>query len=396
MAKSPELTPQLSEKTETLLKHVQELLGLDKGARRRLRERLWNFSSCVRQPDKRYADCNKTPHFNRWDTRAECSHITPSDPRYATQEECEHVYATLLALLLEAHKLHRPLPEGIRLAQDVLGRDLKYESLTCVRTGQPICASDIKRALGYTTYGLAGYEIPTSYRVDLSAGGRHEHRNVGWMKPLHLNYALRTQLKKAGVPKKAFEKIQVKSYCTDKQTMPPYFSNRDVRWVTWPSSPQYATHYECALVEMELMLQLYEFADAPEIGGGAAEEARQRRAQPVETGTRRCLITGRLLSFVEFVEATVNPEGGKSDHHVGHMEPLTKGGAHSAKNIAWLSDAGNRIQGNDTVAEIEVILFDAVEYYLRRDLQLKEPPEEFHLRVARLQRLIREIIARQG
>jgi hypothetical protein len=37
-----------------------------------------------------------------------------------------------------------------------------------------------------------------------------------------------------------------------------------------------------------------------------------------------------------------------------------------------MSDAGNRIQGNDTIHEIESKLVDAVEYHMRRDLELSQ------------------------
>jgi hypothetical protein len=212
--------------------------------------------------------------------------------------------------------------------------------------------------------------------LELNDGGHHEHTNVGWMKPLHINYALRnafrTHLTQSGAPNKAIknasDKIQVKAYCTDKQTMPPFFSNRDVRWATWPDSPQYASHYQCAMIEMELMVELYEFADAPALGEDLVLEIQNIRGRPISPGTRRCFVTGKILKYEDYIQAAINPSGGRSRYHVGHVLPLTRGGRHVWDNTEWMSDDGNRIQGNDTLDEIEAKLVDTVQYHLKRDI----------------------------
>jgi hypothetical protein len=306
---------------------------------------------------------------------------------------------TLLALLLEAHEITEPLPQAIALAEQELGRPFKPQSLACVHTGQAIPANDIRRALNYTTQWLGTYEIPTSYHVELDAGGCHEHTNVGWMKPLHINFTLRESLRanlmEVGVPseavKTALDKIQVKAYCTDKQTMPPYFSNRDVRWATWPDSMQYSSHYQCAMVEMELMVQLYEFVNAPTLDDELISAVEEIRGFPTRPGTRRCFVTGRFLNYEDYVQAAANPKGGKSAYHVGHILPLTRRGKHAWENIAWMSDDGNRIQGNDTLEEIETKLVDAVEYHLGRDMMMDEPPEAFYDKVSKLWNLLSDI-----
>jgi hypothetical protein len=382
-----------------LLSHVQTTLRLTAAQTRKLQERLWKFSAHVRQPRKDDRSCNKTPYFDRWDTHPQTSHLTTADPRYASAEECKRAYETLLALLLEADEISEPPSQAIALVEKVLGRSFQPRSLSCVHTGQAISGDDAKRALDYTTSRLGSYEISTSYRVELDAGGRHEHTNVSWMKPLHVNYALRktlhAHLAESGAQREAInnalDKIQVKSYCTDKQTMPPHFSNRDVRWATWPDSVQYASRYQCVMVEMELMAQLYEFADAPPLDAEVASAIAAVRGQPITPGTRRCYVTGRYLSYQDYLQAAINPKGGKSAYHVGHVLPLTRGGKHQWHNIAWMSDDGNRIQGNDTLEEIEDKLIDAVAYHLRRDRAMDNPPPGFYDKVARLSALLDEI-----
>jgi hypothetical protein len=389
---------ELHTEARALLAYAQAGLSLTKTEQRRLRDRLWRFSAHLRQPRKDVESCNKTPYVDRWYTDPETSHLTMNDPRYASREECILVFETLLALLLEAQDIPSPLPQAVDPIETVLGRPFQPQSLTCVHTGRPISGRDIKRALGYTTGTLGTYEIPVSYRVELNTEGRHNHANVGWMKPLHINYALRKILRadfkrigaSTGAISTAFDKIQVKSYCTDKQTMPPFFSNRDIRWATWPSSPQYASRYQCAMIEMELMAELYECEGAPELDKGLASAIEEARGGPFQPGTRRCFITGRLLRYDDYVEGAVNAEGGKSSFNVGHIMPLTRGGQHQWDNVAWSSDDGNRIQGNDTLAEIEVTLFDAVQYYVQRDMEEEEPPPAYTDRVKKLWTVLNE------
>jgi hypothetical protein len=390
----------LGAQANALLPYVNTALNLSNSEAKRLSERLWAFSGWVRQPRKDDRSCNKTPFFDRWDLNPNTSHLTLSDPRYASRQTCEKVCATLAALLLEARAIPQPPPEGISLIEQTLGRPFQPHSLACVHTGQAISGDDIKRALNNTTQRLGTYEIPTSYRVSLHAGGRHEHTNVGWMKPIHINYALRSALRadlaESGVPsnaiKKALDKIQMKAYCTDKVTMPPFFSNRDVRWATWPDSIQYAPHYQCAMVEMELMAELYEFANAPALDEGLVQSIEEARRRPISPGTRQCFVTGRILDYRDYVQAAANPRGGRSAYHVGHILPLTRGGRHTRENVAWTSGDGHRLQGNNnTLEEIEVKLVNAVEYHLKRDMAMAQPPQAFYNKVEKLWTLLNDI-----
>jgi hypothetical protein len=79
---------------------------------------------------------------------------------------------------------------------------------------------------------------------------------------------------------------------------------------------------------------------------------------------------------------------------VGHIQPLTRGGQHAWDNIAWMSDDGNRIQGNDSLQEIEAKLVDAVEYHLRRDMDSQTPL--FNAKVGQLWDLLNDIRSRLG
>lgn len=396
--------PENDNETTALLSYVAEALGLTAQQADKLQERLWKFSAYVRQPRKDDRSCNKTPFFSRWDTDEKTSYLTPKDPRYASQKECQNVYNALLALLLEAHGILEPSSQAIALVEQMLNRSFQPQSLQCIHTREPISGNDIKRSIGYTTQRLGTYEISTSYRLELNAGGYHEHTNVGWMKPLHINYALRKALREhliaSGAPakaiKNALDKIQVKSYCTDKQTMPPFFSNRDVRWATWPNSAQYASHYQCAMIEMELMVELYEFAGAPTLTEELNLETQKIRGRPIVRENRQCFVTGKTLKYEDYVQAAINPSGGRSSYHVGHIVPLTRGGKHAWDNIQWMSDDGNRIQGNNILEEIEAKLVDAVKYHLRRDISLEEISEGLSEKAESLWDMLNEVRERLG
>lgn len=337
----------------TLAAYIQAALGVRKVTK--LLERLWRFSAHIRQPRKDIGSCNSTPLFDRWDTNPTTSYLEPADPRYASIEECRRIYMRLLASVLEAQDIKSLQKAAIDLASKELGRPLQPATLTCLLTGQPITAQDIALSFQYSTSQVGTYELPVCYSVELNSGGLHRHQNVGWMKPIHVIYALRdalrTHLTQSGLPKSAvgtaLDKIQVKAYCTDKQTMPPHYSNRDIRWATWPQSLQYASHFDCAMIDLELMAQLYEFVDAPPLDADLAAQIQATRGKPILPDTRRCFVTGRLLSFRNYIQNALEPEGGKSNYHVGHILPLTAGGKHRSNNIAWQSDDGNRIQGND-------------------------------------------------
>lgn len=359
-----------------LLSYIEQAFDLSNIEIKTLSERVLTFSSKVRQPRSDDRSCNKTPFFDRWDTNEQTSYLREDDPRYASEEECKRIQLKLLTLLLEATDVSLRYIDklNIGILNSILGRPFTPNSLKCIITQETITKQDIKKSLNYSTQRLGSYDIPTGYIIELSNGGKHESNNVGWIKPFHANYKLRSILKEEFISKggnsksakNALDKIQVKSYCTDKFTMPPFFSNRDVRWATWPQSNQYASHYDCCMIELELMSQLFEFYGAPELDPELREEIESKRGKKICENSRRCYITGKEIFFKEYLEESLNPTGGKSSYNVSHINPLSRNGKHHYSNIEWISNDGNRIQGNDTVEEIETKLLDSVIYYLEK------------------------------
>ena len=76
---------------------------------------------------------------------------------------------------------------------------------------------------------------------------------------------------------------------------------------------------------------------------------------------RRCPITGEIINFDDFSADVLHPIHGKSKFQVGHLNPLkatSQDGisGHSAQNISWISENGNRIQGSLSIKEVDRLL----------------------------------------
>ena len=84
--------------------------------------------------------------------------------------------------------------------------------------------------------------------------------------------------------------------------------------------------------------------------------------------TFHCPVTLNALSYAEFREALTNPDWGRSDFQVGHLNPLkagigVAGTGHCADNIAWISSDGNRIQGHLSLDETRQLIVQIAQNY---------------------------------
>ena len=350
----------------SLLKVLQKDLGAPLGgtASRKLRTKVATVASVVRLPLPTDGKCNKTPMIKRWVTAARKSHVTSTDARFATESECLRIEAELWAQIAEFDGLPAPSARTIACAEEVLGRPLVLGAGRCIRSNEPLTLASLKAAVGLSTQQVGSAELPIEYRVDLRAGGRHRPGNLAWMRTPTDLVALRALLATNGVPKKLLAKVQVKAHATDKVTMPPHFSNRDYRWATWVDSGQFAARTECYAVELELLAQVLEFEGAPDIDPTRRAEVERHLGRTLAIGARRCLITGVSLKYADFLLAATNPAAGKSPYHVGHLSPLTRGGKHEQSNVVWMTEQGNRIQGNDTFDDIVALLKIAAQYHV--------------------------------
>jgi len=257
------------------------------------------------------------------------------DPRHCTYEECAQI----------ANQLVRDLPGW-------LDTDSHTELLRL------FCAE-----------GLLPYEAPIDY-LQGPAGNIPIHTlgNVSWyfdeliLRTLKLRRFLRNPERS---PDSEFfrrvldDKIKVKTYFTDRALTGDFKTNREKRWETHPKSVQFALRRTCLEIEYTLVTQLCAFKDFPEV---SSELFRTEGVLPAELPTFRCPVTQEPMSFPLFRDALMNPQHGRSDFQVGHLNPLKldePGGnaaGHTADNISWISADGNRIQGSMSLTAVRQLL----------------------------------------
>ena len=161
------------------------------------------------------------------------------------------------------------------------------------------------------------------------------------------------------------KKIKVKAYLTDRAQTGTHKTNREKRWESHPNNYQFAFRRDCNDIEATLILQVCKFEGlAPKVvlmlqDNNLLEESFENY---------RCPITGEVFKYLDFEDAVLHPEHGKSDFQVGHLNPLKSSGSHKASNIGWISDDGNRIQGSLSMEEVDSLLRNI--YHNRPELRV--------------------------
>lgn len=154
------------------------------------------------------------------------------------------------------------------------------------------------------------------------------------------------------------DKVKVKTYLTDRALTGDYKTNREKRWEAHPNSVQYALRRDCMRIETKLLLQIamFEGCDAKLVA--SMQEA---GLLPDAFSFVKCPITGDNIQYAEFANDALHPTHGKSAFQVGHLNPLKSSDTdgfdgHTADNISWISENGNRIQGSLSLYEVNSLL----------------------------------------
>lgn len=256
-----------------------------------------------------------------------------ADPRYATPEDCLEVARELLRMLQEMSGTSRGLRVLHALARYPM---VPYEPAVTYRSN-PV---PIHRAENFQLIDLDILEPVTGFRERLLGPG-----------------APRLTLMRA-----AYEKIQVKTYLTDRAQTGPHKTNREKRWEAHPESVQFATHYTCVKIERVLVNQLCFFDGfPPEILADLERENLLAGGRAGLDTPTRCPVTLLPMSFAGFEAAAADPQHGRSAFQVGHLDPLKLEGnrwtnGHRPDNISWVSEEGNRIQGSLSLNETRSML----------------------------------------
>ena len=154
------------------------------------------------------------------------------------------------------------------------------------------------------------------------------------------------------------DKVKVKTYLTDRALTGDYKTNREKRWEAHPNSVQYSLRRNCMEIETKLMAQIAMFEGCDQ---AVVQHMQRLHLLPNNFAYCRCPITGDNLQYIEFAREALHPIHGKSKFQVGHLNPLKASdlpGAHghTADNISWISEDGNRIQGSLSLMEVDNLL----------------------------------------
>lgn len=201
-------------------------------------------------------------------------------------------------------------------------------------------------------YNSVPYEFPIDY-LDTSPNPVHREENIHWI----LNDDLLWLLKARGIlnghiNKQEMNKIQTKTYKTDRSLRGKDKTNRARRWEVLSGDFQHASLTECWSVERKILEGLVCFLSFPEnLKQAFIDQGLILANAPVT----KCPITLLPLDYQHLTNAATH---GISEYHIGHLYPLKRGGKHNGDNIAWQSSDGNRIQGNMTLEETRQLLKD--------------------------------------
>ena len=99
-------------------------------------------------------------------------------------------------------------------------------------------------------------------------------------------------------------------------------------------------------------------------------------------GSFRCPISGESISFADFLLSLERRTHGRSEYQVAHLIPLAQGGKHVVGNVSWITELGNRVQGESSLDEIVVQIF-SMAYYHKERLGLRWEEVEERARMSR-------------
>lgn len=154
------------------------------------------------------------------------------------------------------------------------------------------------------------------------------------------------------------DKVKVKTYLTDRAQTGDYKTNREKRWEAHPNSVQYALRRDCMRIETKLLLQIAMFEGCDQELVASMQESGLLDAS---FSFVKCPITGDNIQYSEFANDALHPTHGRSAFQVGHLNPLKSSDTdgfygHTADNISWISENGNRIQGSLSLDEVNKLL----------------------------------------
>lgn len=306
-----------------------------------------------------------TSQIDRWELIDKLPNQPARKVLMNTEDECRSIHTHLLAQLARAKGAPEMDKEAELVVDNVLPPD--FGMLTCPVSGQEIRFEDIRKSL-HQTSDLGSSEIPIGYIEHPQEGGKFEVGNVVWIKPPLFLFSLREYFESAGdAEEKLVEKVQRKSHRTDRRQTGDYKTNRELRWEAHPDEPQAATRDQCWEIEAKLLCQTFTFENAPDVPDYLSKLVQDIMNVSNLDGTFHCPISGQSIEYSEFMQEVTESDQGRSAYQVGHMSPIAMPeGQHNANNISWITELGNGVQADNSLAQTTRNIFDMAQYHLNR------------------------------
>jgi len=300
----------------------------------------------------------------RWELEEKLVEQADRDKLANTEENCRALREHLLAQVPLMEGAPDMTPEVKSEVQDTLD-DLSTP--VCPKTGQKVKFEHLKRALRETSV-CGSDEIPIGFDTPPHDGGEFKVGNIVWLSPPISLFDLREYFDDLGDGgQKLLEKTQRKSHKTDRRLTGLYQTNREHRWEAHPQDPQAATRYECWQIEGKLLSQVFQFQGAPEAPDRLRDYVKQTLDIDSFEEVFHCPISGQIMYYDEFMREVLEADHGRSGYQIGHLDPLAvQEGHHEKENVSWISERGNRIQGEDSLKDTVEIIFNMAEFHMDR------------------------------
>lgn len=246
---------------------------------------------------------------------------------------------------------------------DMLNSDSRYASLdSCIDIFNQFTKKiidfldssndeDIESFIAYINFPSCPYDIPLDY-ITLATTPIHRNDNIILYSPDDFGTIFKKRkllielLSSIELPSKIFEKIDVSAYKTERSLTGDFKTNREYRWETISNSDQGATKKNCWMVEIKLMEQICCMEGFP-------REKIPSDLNDLKEFTTVCPVMLLPIQYDDLIKEGKNSTHGESLIQLGHINPKSNHlGAHNKDNISWISNEGNRIQGNSSIEEI--------------------------------------------
>jgi hypothetical protein len=239
------------------------------------------------------------------------------------------------------------------------------EPVHCPLTGEPLSVTDLQNSAGQTSR-IGNQELNIGFAELPPRGEMLSLESLRWVKPPYHVYALRAAFSQYS---RLLTKVQTKAYLTDRKQTGDYPTNREARWEAHPRSPQFAYPRDCVDIEAKLLGQILTFggADQVDLDDETREQIEHLLGSPMEPGIFRCPVSGESIDYKEFMEVAETSEHGRSKYQAAHLIPIAMPhGYHTAENVSWITELGNRVQGEDALEDIVQSIFRMARYHKER------------------------------